>query len=461
MSRLFKKQNLDVEFKNFRPISNLPFLSKVLERIVIDQMTQHCEKHGLNENMHSAYRRGHSTETALLKVCDDILRGFENQQVTSLALLDLSAAFDTVDHGIFLRRLSTDYGIEGRALEWMKSYLADRSQQVVVNGEQSQKVILETGFPQGGGAGPWAYSRYTQPVANIIQLFNILYHFFADDSKLYKSFRTTSQRDQTSAKTALEQYIASIAEWMFSNRLKLNMDKTEFITFGTRQQLDKLCFDSITVCNSTIQASSNVRNLGAHLDQELKMKDHVSHVTKSAYFQIRKIRSIKKFLSKDSLKTLVNCFILSRLDYCNSLLYGISDENLDRLQRVQNAAARLIYGLRKHDHITDTLRKLHWLPIRYRINYKIALLTYKSLNGHGPDYLRELLVPLQHQRSLRSSTKNLLKVPKFNLKSDGKRSFSFAAPTVWNSLPDDLKTMGLASFKRNLKTHLFRKAFNC
>ena len=259
----------------------------------------------MNENLQSAYRRNHSTETALLKVCDDILKNVENQRITIMALLDLSAAFDTVDHKIFLNRLFSDFGIEGKALSWMASYLSKRSQQVIINGARSDKVNLVTGFPQGGGAGPWAYSRYTQPVARIIQLFRILYHFFADDSQIYKSFSTISNKDQHHAKTALEQCIASISQWMHSNRLKLNMDKTEFIAFGTRQQLNKLCFNEINVCGETIRAVPTVRNLGVYLDQELKMKDHVSQIVKSSYIHIRKIRSIKKFLSKDSLKTLV------------------------------------------------------------------------------------------------------------------------------------------------------------
>ena len=227
--------------------------------------------------MQSAYRRGHSTDTALLKVCDDILRGFEKQHVTCMAMLDISAAFDTVDHWIFLTRISTDFGIEGCAIDWMKSYLSDRSQQVIVNGARSDKVSLETGFPQGGAAGAWAYSRYTQPVAKLAGLLYILYHFFADDSQIYRSFPTTLNEDQHGSKTALEHCITSISKWMFSNRLKLNMDKTEFIAFGTRQQLGKLCFGEINVCNETINASPVVRNLGVWLDQELKMKDH--HVT--------------------------------------------------------------------------------------------------------------------------------------------------------------------------------------
>ena len=150
--------------------------------------------------------------------------------------------------------------------------------------------------------------------------------------------------------------LQKIAEWMYANRLKLNMDKTEYITFGTRRQLEKVSFSSINVCDTTIKSSPTVRNLCVHLDRELKMKTHVSQVVKTSYMHLRKIRSIRKFLSVDSLKVLVNCFILSRLDYCNSMLYGISDDTLDRLQKVQNAAARLIFNLRKHEHITETLK---------------------------------------------------------------------------------------------------------
>ena len=458
---LLKKPNADIEPKNFRPVSNLPFLSKVIERIVIDQMSAHCQLHNLNQALQSAYRCHHSTETALLKVTNDILQGFDRQNATIMALLDLSAAFDTVNHAIYIDRLSSDYGFEGAPLSWMSSYLSQRSQQVVVNGKRSESVHLSTGFPQGGGAGPWAYSRYTQPIARIIQLFSILYHFFADDTQLYKQFRTSNVRDQLSAKELLEKCIHGVSQWMQLNRLKLNMNKTECIIFGTKPQLSKLSFDTITVCNETITSVSSVRNLGVHLDQELKMAVHVSVVVKSAYYHIQKLRSVRRYLSRDAMKTLVQCFVISRLDYCNSLLYGIPEELLDKLQRVQNAAARLIYGLNKFDHVTDILKALHWLPIRYRIQYKIALITFKALRGDGPTYLVELLNPLGKHSRLRSSNKNLLKVPKSNLKYGGDRSFSVAAPRIWNSLPNEIKTYSTPLFKKSLKTHLFRTAYKC
>ena len=159
--------------------------------------------------------------------------------------------------------------------------------------------------------------------------------------------------------------------------------------FGKRQQLSKMCFDKINVCNETIFCVPSVRNLGVYLDQELKMKVHASHIVKTSYMHIRKLRSIKKYLTTDAMKTLVQCFVISRLDYCNSLLYGISEASLDRLQKVQNAAARLILGLRKPDRVTEARKKLHWLPVCSRIEYKIAFITYKTLNGDGPQYLRE------------------------------------------------------------------------
>ena len=160
------------------------------------------------------------------------------------------------------------------------------------------------------------------------------------------------------------------------------------------------------------------------------MTIHVSAVVKSVYFHIRKLRSVKRYLSRNSVKTLVQCFVISRLDYCNSLLFGIPQESLDKLQKAQNAAAKLIYGLNKYDHVTEILKALHWLPVRYRIQYKIALITVKTLHGDGPQYLAELLTPLGEDNRLRSSSKNMLKVPKSKLKYGGDRSFSVAARRI-------------------------------
>jgi hypothetical protein len=188
------------------------------------------------------------------------------------------------------------------------------------------------------------------------------------------------------------------------------------------------------------------------------MNDHVSAVCKAANFQIHRISSIRTYLSEDAAKQLIHAFVTSRLDYCNSLLYGIPDSSLQRIQRIQNIAARIITRSKKFDHITPVLKSLHWLPIHLRIQFKILLLCYRIQNEMAPGYLCDLLKPYHQERTLRSSTKFLLHVPKTKLKRYGDRAFSSVAPVLWNNLPADIKDSAtLPSFKKSLKTYLFGK----
>ena len=183
-------------------------------------------------------------------------------------------------------------------------------------------------------------------------------------------------------------------------------------------------------------------------------------VSKNAYYHLRNIASIRNTLYVDSAKALVHAFISSRLDYCNSLLYGLPKKSLDRLQRVQNMAARLITGTKITDHITPVLHGLHWLPINQRIEFKIMTLTFKSLHDLAPQYLTELVTPYRPKRSLRSAKKDLLNLPKMSLKRYGYRSFQYAAPALWNNLPESIKSSKeLSSFKSSLKTYLFKNYF--
>ena len=168
-----------------------------------------------------------------------------------------------------------------------------------------------------------------------------------------------------------------------------------------------------------------------------------------------------KFLNTDTTKSAIVSLVTSRLDYCNGLLCGISDELLCRLQKVQNNAARVVSGSKKYDHITPVLKDLHCLPIRKRIEFKILLLTFKCMQGCAPLYLRELLVKQANTRTLRSNTKNLLQIPLTNLKRFGDRAFCAYAPRLWNELPDNIKAAdSVQNFKKQLKTLLFRKEFN-
>jgi hypothetical protein len=227
---------------------------------------------------------------------------------------------------------------------------------------------------------------------------------------------------------------------------------------GCRQQLQKIGITNVTILSATVPVVNAACDLGVVLDSQLTMSAHVSALCRSCYFQLRQLRPIARSLTVDTTRTLVQAFISCRLDYCNSLFYGMTDTLFRRLQSIQNAAARLVTGTRRCEHIQPVLRRLHWLPVRQRVDFKMATLVYQALQGLTPSYLSDdcRLLASMGRRTLRSSATNTCFVPGFN-NSFGKRSFSFAGPTLWNSLPVSLRIeRGFSTFKRLLKTHLFR-----
>ena len=464
ISPIVKKALLDSEIlKNFRPLSNLAFLSKLIEKVVAVRFTNHLQINNLCENMQSAYRKFHSTETALLRVQNDILQAIDSEGAAILVLLDLSAAFDTIDHKILLSTLTTEFGITGNALSWFDSYLSDRYQSVTINGVSSQKHKLQFGVPQGSVLGPLLFTAYTKPLGRIIKECGLQYHLYADDTQLYLAFKPT----EGAAQVALEQIqkcVKKIKDWMAENFLKLNDDKTEVLVITKNTNLSKNInnqLSPIQIGESVVDPKENVRNLGVIFDSVCSSEKHVSNICKSTYYQIRNIGLVRRYLDIESTKTLVHAYVTSRLDYCNSLLYGIPKELIQKLQRVQNTAARLITKSKKYDHITPVLKKLHWLPIEQRIVYKVLLLVYKALHDQAPQYLKELLVLYSPSRDLRSKDKFLLDDVTTRYKKYGDRTFGKAAYLLWNKLPAEIRLLpSVESFKSQLKTHLFKQAYN-
>ena len=202
-----------------------------------------------------------------------------------------------------------------------------------------------------------------------------------------------------------------------------------------------------------------MKNLGVYLDNTLSMESHVNNLCKTLYFHLRRISKILKFLTLDAANKLAVSFILSRLDYCNSLLSGLSDKILSKLQRIQNCAARMVLRKSKHESSSRLLKSLHWLPVKARIEYKLCIICYNVLHSkYTPTYLKQLLRPYTPPRSLRSSKSSLLAVPRYKLLTFGGRSFSVLAPKFWNSLPKNIRLSGsIFIFKKSLKTHLFTK----
>ena len=227
-------------------------------------------------------------------------------------------------------------GIKGKCLLWFQDFLTKNSQAVCLQGKTSAPVELKCGVPQGSVLGPLLFSIYTAPLGALVQEYGINYHFYADDSQLYLSFRLSSE---ASALSNLEKCVNEIRGWMYTNKLKLNDNKSEFVVLGSRAQVNKTSLGSVVVGNDAVQFSDKVKNLGVILDSQLNMHHHVKSVCKSVYFHIRNIKHIRHCLSPEALNTLVHALVSSRLDYCNALLYGISKSLVHRLQIVQNAAA--------------------------------------------------------------------------------------------------------------------------
>ena len=438
---LLKKPGLDPNvLKNYRPVSNLSFLSKVLDKVVDSRLERHLTENSLHAVHQSAYRKFHSTETALLKVQNDILQSLDKNCVTALVLLDLSAAFDTIDHQTLLNRLEKQYGISNNPLAWVSSYLSERFQTVSVNGEQSQPVLMKYSVPQGSVLGPKYFTMYTKPVGAICRSHGLLHHFYADDSQVYISFKPIDTVSQTEALHRIENCLTDIIIWMNTNMLKLNTDKTEVMLFTSKANAKYVENVSVKIGKSLIQSTDHVRNLGAIFSPSMEMEHQINSVCRSAYFHLRNIGHIRKYLTVDATKSLVNALVTSRLDYCNALLIGVPNTVLSKLQRVQNTAARIITRTPRWNHITPVLKDLHWLPVCYRIQFKILTHTYTALNGQSPSYLKDMLEVYRPVRDLRSQNSNTLVVPRIRTNQFGNRSFQHAAPNLWNSLPSKIRT---------------------
>jgi hypothetical protein len=460
-----KKHGLDtLDNKNYRPVSNLPFLSKLLERVVAGQLNEFLQQTKSLPLSQSAYRKFHSTETALLKVFSDLCRAIDDGNTCLLGLLDLSSAFDTVDHEILLSRLEITFGFNGLVLQWLKSYLTGRTQVVRIAGCCSEPSALCSGVPQGSILGPLLFILYTAPVLEIINKHGLSGHCYADDTQI-QFYCAPSQMFQLAG--VFSNCIAELENWMAMNRLKLNSDKTEFIWMASRGRLRALqnVVPTVSVGGTVITSSAGARNLGVFFDQHLDMRKHITNVCRQCYYQLRQLRVICHNLPKDVLKTLLHAFVSTRLDYCNALFYGLPKSDIRKLQSVQNAAARLIGGLRKYDHITSLMRdQLHWLPISFRIDYKIAVLTYKALHHQSPDYVTAMCCLAADSSSINghrsASNGDLIPVP-WNSVFYGKRSYYYAAPEVWNKIPVHIrKEPTFSTFSKQLKTVLFRHAYH-
>jgi len=322
---LLKHPGLDTsDYKNFRTITNLTTVSKILERLALAWLKPHIISSPNYCPLQLTYHSAHSTETALVKMVDDILGCMDSGSV------DISAAFDTVCHQTLVGRLELEFGIHDASLEWVASYLSDRTISVCVSQSPSAAVSIHVGVPQGSVLGPILFTTYIAPIGRLIEQHGMHYHKYADDTQLYTSLTVPAG----SSLDLLPRCTSELQHWYWANGLLLNPRKSEMAFFGTKQRLQRLTLPAnVTVARSSVTVNGVLKILGVTLDSTLTFDDHVNNVVRSCNYHLRALRHLRPCLSLDVAKTMAASIVGSRLDYCNALFYGVTQSTMNKLQR--------------------------------------------------------------------------------------------------------------------------------
>ena len=337
---------------NYRPVSNLCFLSKVLEKCVLKQLVKYLEENGLFSKFQSAYRQFHSCETAITKITNDVLNNLDSNDSSFLILLDLSSAFDTVDHSVLIKRLEKDFNIGGTVLKWFTSYLYGRSFRVKVNFSFSKGVLVFYGVPQGSILGPILFLLYISAIEKIALLHGFMIHMFADDMQLYISFQ---QIDVLYTVSTIEHCLRDIKLWMSANFLKINEDKTKLMLFLPRTHNRNIFSDlCISFGGSLIFPSQVATNLGVTLDPAMSMSSHINSVTSKGYLYLHNFYRMGDKLTHDLKVQLITTYILPLIDYCNVIFTCATSSYRYKLQKLLNSAVRFVFNLRGRAIVHNT-----------------------------------------------------------------------------------------------------------
>ena len=445
MDSVMNKDNL----KNYRPVSNLMFVGKLIERVVSRQLDKHMMTNGLQEDFQFGYKAGHSCETLLMKILNDLLSACDKNLPIILLLLDLSAAFDTIDQRKCLKILREEIGVEGVALKWFESFLVGRTQKIKIGNSYSAESHLHYGAPQGSVLAPRLFNIYTRSIKKHIEPTKFSIFGFADDHQLLKMFLPMLQTEALGGD--IVHCFDLITEWMKKSFLKLNAAKTKILIVAPPAVAQKIIIGGSFINSDCVRFVHSARNLGITIDDGLTFEKQITKVVQSCFLTIRELSKIKSFLTYEHLRTAISTFVFSKLDYCNALYYGVNGNLLRKMQLVQNCAARLMKSkwIDSDISISEVIKSCHWLRIRDRILFKLCLIVHKCVHGTAPKMLCDLL-------TFSSSSRTLLLTQRNHNSKFGDRCFARIGPKIWNLLPMELRLETKTDvFKASLKTLLF------
>lgn len=443
------------EFCNLRPISILPTLSKILEKVMEIQLTNHLRSRKILPIGQSGFRAGYSCATAMLKITDDILSALDRKKLTALVLLDYSKAFDTLNHEILINILSS-VGLSENVCNLISSYLNQRVQAVTYSGNTSTFLNVTKGIPQGSVLGPLLFSTYISGFPSVF--FSCEQHYYADDTQIYLSFGLD---EGSQAVTAINYDLQRLYEYSVRHCLGLNSKKSSCIIFGRKAERDQFLAtyqNAIVIDDEPIKFQDTCKNLGIVLDQDLRFTNHVTKCLQKAYLNLKLIYQNRHFLDKSIKTKLCESLVLSHVNYCD-VVYGpcLRSFDIGRIQRLQNSCLRLIHGIRKYDHISHTLKTSNWLDMHDRRFLHSATLFFSILKLKTPPYLFEKITYRTDIHNINIRFKGTL-TPPLHSTHLFKRSFSYQIASVFNKLPLEIKqSQDKISFKRKLFKMLFSK----
>jgi len=435
-------------------------------------LDEHFSTYDILSPSQSAYRAHHSTETALLSFQDDLLLAAGRGHGIVVLLADSSAAFDTIDHDKLHDDLEVDCGISGVPLSWIDDYLDDRTECVGIDGVKSTPVKVRYGVPQGSVLGPKFYTVYVNNLRKLVEPYGITIKQFSDDTTIYLEFSFPPDiPDQFDALRILSSCAGDLINWSTFNMVKLNPAKSDFLYFAPAELADMLPPLPLRVGEEPLLPSSSAKLLGVVFSSDLSMDRQIASISRAANFNLYRLGKIRSCLTTEATKILVHSLVISHLDYANSLLAELPKKKLKPLQAIHDSAARLIY---QGTFTTEESKfRLHWLPIYYRIRFKILLLIFDCLQGTAPVYLRDCIhlhvpghtgirrtarsleVMSSRRKEKRRKKRSIPLKPAYQ-----KRSFTNYAPQFWNTLPPAIRsTTDRLEFKKLLKTHFFTLSY--
>ena len=427
---------------NYRPISVIPTVSKIFEKIIFDQLNKYFNDNNLLTTCQSGFRSLHSTVTALLEATNSWSVNIDNGLINGVVFIDLKKAFDTIDHQIILQKLE-NYGIEHNSLKWFESYLTGRTQKCKVNDRLSGSTSVTCGIPQGSNLGPLLFLTYINDLPNCLH--HATPRMFADDTNV--SFAADSLEELQSV---INSELERLKSWLITNKLSLNITKTEFMTIGSRQRINATQ-GSITIKldGSEINKVDTVKSLGVHIDKHLSWSTHIEKITKKIASAIGVLKRVRPFVSTRTAVQVYQALIQPHFDYCCSVWDGFGETLSNKIQKLQNRAVTVITRSHYDTSASSLLNNLHLDNLCLRRKKIKAGIMFKIINGDAPSYLQNLFSVRGSGYNLRDSEIKLnLPKPRTNYL---KRSLCYSGALLWNSLPQNIRMLrSLPLFKNSL-----------